>query len=121
MPIMSHSTLSTTALAASATFNAPAVEVVLGTFSGARLAPFSGPVSNFDFYRVLAASDQVGTLNIQQSIDGSTWYTSVSQATVAGEATVVESIPSASFIRAQFVNGSTAQTEFLLSSMTVAR
>ncbi len=65
-------------------------------------------------FRAFASSDQAGTLNIQQSRTGSTWYTTVTTAVAAGSTTgtVLESIITMPFIRAQYVNGATNQGAF---------
>lgn len=123
MNIQTFTNLSPAPLAASATFTAPQVRAVAGVFENEIPKQAASYGSNFDFFRVLVASDQAGTLNIQQSPDGTTWVTTLSQSIPANaaEGTVVESIPSALFIRAQVVNGATAQTTFILAQMTVAR
>lgn len=98
-------TESTTPLAASGTFNGAAVDV-------------GGGATRF---RAFASSDQAGTINMQQSPDGVTWYTTESQPLTAGSTvgTVVESITCLRYVRAQVVNGTVAQTAFLLGTVPV--
>ncbi len=65
-------------------------------------------------FRAFASSNVAGTLKIQQSRDTITWYTTVSQALTVGstEGTVIESIVVLPFVRAQYTNGTTTQTQF---------
>jgi hypothetical protein len=56
---------------------------------------------------------------MQQSPDGATWFTTLTEALPAGyttEGTVVESITALRYVRVQVVNGATPQTEFLCAS-----
>ena len=63
----------------------------------------------FDKLRAFVSADQSGTLNMQQSDDGNTWYTTQSQAIVAGTPLVVESLLVLRYARAQVQNGAIAQ------------
>lgn len=69
-------------------------------------------------FRVVAVSDVGGTINVQQSFDGITWYTTLSQPITAGATlgTVVGSMWSLPYIRVSYVNGATAQTVFKLAT-----
>jgi hypothetical protein len=88
----------------------------------------TGGVYASDGYRRLrasAASDQNGTLYVDQSPDNTNWYNTLSQA-VTGDsstppkATVLESMVSMAFIRVRYVNGATPQANFLLASAQIA-
>lgn len=72
--------------------------------------------NGYEYFRTLAASDQDGTLNVQYSHDGETWFTSFSEPIAAGEATVIESTICSIYVRAQVVNGATPQTTLLFTS-----
>jgi hypothetical protein len=76
----------------------------------------------FSKFRAFGASDVAGTLNVQQSRDGVTWYTTVTQPVAAGitSGTIVESILELPFARAQFVNGAANQGAFELDSALIA-
>lgn len=73
-------------------------------------------------FRAFASSDQAGTLAIQQSRDGVSWYTTVSQPVAAGPTagTVLESIVALAFARAVYTNGATNQGAFELDSVLLA-
>lgn len=102
---------STTALAANGVFTSPNFETV--NTPGGDL---------FTYFRVIIGSDQGGTLEIQQSMDnGTTWWTTISQATDAALGTVVESIVTAPLVRYVFTNGTTAQTTFQIASNLINR
>jgi hypothetical protein len=84
-------------------------------------ATFNGNVyaaSGFGTFRAFAASDQAGTLNIQQSRDGLTWYTTNTTAVPGGitNGTVLQSVIAMPFVRVQLVNGPTAETAVELDS-----
>lgn len=83
-----------------------------GTSGGAGAAKF----------RAFVAADQVGTLAIQQSTDNVHWWTTAKVSIPADftQGTVLESIPALRFVRAQFTNGATAQTEFEFDTCTVS-
>jgi hypothetical protein len=74
-------------------------------------------------FRVFASSDVAGTLSIQQSRDGSSWYTTTTPQAVPADstsATVVESILTLPFARARYVNGAANQATFELDSVLIA-
>jgi hypothetical protein len=72
-------------------------------------------------WRVFAYSDQAGTVNLQQSPDGVTFYTTISQAYAAGgQAAIVESLVALPYLRVTYVNGSSAQTVFRLLASVLA-
>lgn len=102
---------STTVLAAGATFNGTARDS--GNNAGAAGAGWSR-------FRVFAFSDQVGTINVQQARISGTWFTTLSQAVGASAATIIESIVTLRFLRVQYVNGATLQTQFELDSAFVS-
>jgi hypothetical protein len=97
----------TTLLAGNATFNGATIDV-------------AGSVQGASRLRAFAYSDVAGTLNIQQSRDGSTWRTTISQAVGATSGTVVESIISRRYIRASYTNGAGAQGTFELDTCLVS-
>ncbi len=68
--------------------------------------------------RVFATSDVIGTVSVQQSVDGTTWFTTVSAAVVADstQGTIVESLITLTHVRAYYVNGAGDQASFLLVS-----
>jgi hypothetical protein len=96
---------SVTPLAANGVFNGAAVDC------GAAATRFRG----------WASSDQAGTINMQESSDGVTWYTTTSQPLAAGTGTgtVVELITTLRYQRVQVVNGTTLQTTFKCASSAV--
>jgi hypothetical protein len=64
-----------------------------------------------------AKSDVAGTIKVEHSHDGNTWYSDSAQdVSVAAGTTKVFSVEaSASFMRAVYVNGGTAQTSFVFA------
>lgn len=108
MGIVNTLTAETSApLAGSATFNGGTVDVAGSAQGGSR-------------FRAFAYADVAGTLNIQQSRDGSTWRTTISQPVGAAAGTVVESIIARRYVRAQYVNGGSAQATFELDTCLVS-
>jgi hypothetical protein len=75
---------------------------------------------DYSRFRAFASADQAGTLNIQQSSDGSTWYTTDTIPVAANSPTVLETIVAMPYARVQYVNGGVVQTAFELDSMLVA-
>lgn len=71
------------------------------------------------FFRVFADADQAGTLNVQQSMDGVTWYTTDTASVSASTPKIIESTWTLNYVRVQYVNGATAQGAFLLTSQLV--
>lgn len=68
-------------------------------------------------FNVIAVSDQAGTIRIESSLNGSTWYRATADVAVAANTPVILSIPiSSQFHRAVYVNGATAQTSFKLDT-----
>lgn len=96
-----------TPLAGNATFNGGTVDIASSAQGASRL-------------RAFAYSDVAGTLNIQQSRDGTTWRTTLSQAVGAAAGTVVESIISRRYIRVSYTNGAGAQATFELDTCLVS-
>lgn len=76
---------------------------------------------NFSFNRVrcMVVADQTGTLYIDQSRDGATWRTVVTQAVAINTPLVVESLIAAQYVRARYVNGGVAQTVFELETALI--
>lgn len=95
---------SVTPLAASASISGTSRQ----TTSTGKLGPMLWPL-----FRAFAASDQAGTVNIQQSLDGKIWWTTLTAPIVAAQGTVLESLCTLPFVRAQVVNGTTSQTTLL--------
>ena len=93
---------SSTALAASAAYT--------GTSRDASTS------SGYNLFTANAFADQAGTLEIQKSIDGSTWRRAASIAVAAGEGKELTVRCSTRYHRVVFSNGSTLQTAFLLTS-----
>lgn len=68
-------------------------------------------------FNAKAVSDQAGTVRIESSLDGTTWYRSTADVAVAANIPVILSIPVVSqFHRAVYVNGATAQGNFKLDT-----
>ena len=68
-------------------------------------------------FNAMAVSNQAGTLRIESSLDGTTWYRSTVDVAVAAGTPVFLSIPVVSrFHRAVYVNGATAQGSFKLDT-----
>lgn len=79
--------------------------------------------ANFARFRAFAASDVAGTLNIQQARTAAgPWFTTTTAPVAAGfgSGTVLESIVTLPFVRAQYVNGAAAQASFEFDSSLVA-
>lgn len=93
---------STTALGASASFTGNTMDL--------------GGNHEYRYNNVMAYSDQAGTLYVDQSRDGSTWYAYATIATTGG-AVSIQSVPIVQrYSRVRFANGATAQTVFELSN-----
>lgn len=93
---------STTPLSAGATFNGTARNLLNPGQSGT--------------FRACATADQAGTLNIQQSRDGSTWRTIATTAVAANTTATLEAPVFMQQLRVQYVNGAIAQGSFELTS-----
>lgn len=88
-----------------------------GTFSGTSRNLLNPGMSGS--FRACATADQPGTLNIQQSRDGSTWRTIATTAVTAGVTATLEAKVFMQQLRVQYVNGATAQGSFELTSCIV--
>ncbi len=114
-----------TALGASATFTGKSWDcgLFMADYSnaGVSLPPTAGKHAPA-YFRAFAASDVAGTLNIQQSPDGENWFKTDTVAIVAGFSAGVylESKVLMHYVRAQLVNGSTAQTEVEVDTVLVS-
>jgi hypothetical protein len=73
-----------------------------------------GMTPQYNIQRAFVYADVAGTLNLQQSRDGTNWRTLQSQAVGAGEAWTVEAPVSLRYCRVQYVNGAGAQSAFEL-------
>ena len=91
-------TFSTTTLAANATYTGASKDFRQPTALGFALA--------------LAYADVAGTIYWEQSIDGSNWDYSESQAVSAGAGNKLKSAIYARYIRPKYVNGAAAQATF---------
>jgi hypothetical protein len=78
------------------------------TLTGATLD--LGGSNDWDRVRTLVASNQTGTINVQQSLNGSTWFTTATAAIAVNVTQVIDAIISAQYVRFTFVNGATAIT-----------
>lgn len=92
---------STTPLGAGATYTSPSIDI-----------------SAKNEIRGKVYSDQSGTLNIQQSDDGTTWDTVTAVAVSGGIASKVSDVCFCRYLRAVYINGATPQTTFRLSLYT---
>ena len=102
-------------VSASATFNsnsAPANVTI-------DLTDLSAGGASFTKWRVLIDVDQPGTLNLQQSPDGSTWFTTFPSSVIATTPLIMESLIVLRYLRAQFINGPTSNTTFTLRGLLV--
>lgn len=100
---------STTPLGGSATFNGTTRDTTLGS-------------GFYTWFRASASADQNGTLNIQVSDDGATWYIVNTVQVAAGNpnATTIEAaIGTFKFARVQYVNGAAAQGSFKCTSALI--
>jgi hypothetical protein len=102
--------LSPTTLSASASYTQTAID--LGDTSSA------GP--GWSRFRVIVNSDVAGTLNIEQSLDNSTWMITLGKPIPAATPSIYESLITCRYIRINYVNGSSNQTAFRLGYALVA-
>lgn len=96
---------STTPLGASATFTGTTLDL--------------GGNHSFNRHRATVFADQVGTLQFQESRDGTTWRTIKTVSVTANTTVSDEVLITQRYQRVVFVNGATAQTAFELSSALV--
>lgn len=88
------------------------------SFTGTSRALFNpGMVGKF---RAFAYADQAGTLKIEQSRTGSTWYQMASASVSANTPTTLESNIYMQYVRVAYTNGATAQSSFELNSCAVS-
>lgn len=120
----SYSPAATITTAASAQVLTPAAEdstllLAAGAVNGATRDTQGLGVARF---RAFAAADVAGTLSIEQSRDGLTWYETTSAGILANiaQGTVLESIIALRFVRARVVNGGAGQAAFEFDSTLVA-
>lgn len=80
-------------------------------------------MNGYTRFRVIAASDMAGTVVIQVSEDGNTWFSVANTVTAvpAGftSGTSVEGLLIMPYVRCAYVNGAGAQTQFELASSLV--
>jgi hypothetical protein len=98
--------LSAAALGSGATFTSPVIDL--------------SAVPGFSRWRVLVSSDQAGTVSLQQSADGVTFYTTRSGSYSPGQAAVYESLVAARYLQVTYVNGGSAQGSFRVLAALVA-
>lgn len=98
------------------------LESVAPLGANATVAGAARAAANYSRLRVFAASDQAGTVAVQQSRDTLTWYTTTSQPVAAGAAagTIIESILAMPYARAFYTNGATPQGVFELDTALIA-
>ena len=84
------------------------------------LSQFVGDNSPY-WFRCGVLADEVGTLNVEHSLDGTTWFVDdgASSANVANKWHILQSNICVRYVRLQFVNGATACTTFLVSAALV--
>lgn len=88
---------------------------VTGTSRDAGVAV--GTSHRYAAFNAFAFADQAGTLRIEISTDGTTWRRASADVAVAAATPVHLSVPvTARFYRAVYVNGATAQTQFMLNT-----
>ena len=75
----------------------------------------------YRYFRAFAASDVAGTLEIQQSRDGATWWRTDSAAVPAGvtNGVMLEAEIIMPRVRARYVNGGAAQSQFEFVTLLV--
>lgn len=80
------------------------------------------PGTSFQRFRVLAASDVAGTVEIQQSWNGVNWFVTNTASVVADytQGVVLEGLACAFLVRAVYKNGVAPQTHFTLITAEVA-
>lgn len=79
----------------------------------------AGP--GFGRWRLFVFSDQSGSVSLEQSSDGTTFYPTLQSGyTADGTAAIYESLVALRYLRAVYVNGDTDQTEFRLLATLVA-
>ncbi|WP_413460223.1 hypothetical protein [Herbaspirillum huttiense] len=76
----------------------------------------AGNFTKFSQFNAFAFADQAGTLNIQVSNDNVTWRVAKSIAVAANVAQILSIPVMTRYHRAQFVNGATANTAFMLNT-----
>jgi hypothetical protein len=85
-------------------------------------ATFTGPTrstAGYGRFVAIAAADQAGTLNVEQSVDGATWMVTDTIAVAAGVPQRLNAILGAANVRVRYVNGGVAQGSFTLASELV--
>lgn len=101
------------------------VQFIVNTVAQAAGATVNGATldlgvnSPVNLHRAHAFADQPGTLNVQQSRDGTIWRTTMSAAVVANTPTVLEDKVLMRYVRVQYVNGATIQTTFELEEALI--
>ncbi|MDD2722230.1 MAG: hypothetical protein PHH47_13080 [Gallionella sp.] len=88
------------------------------TFTGtSRWVGYGNPATLKGYYANVYA-DQPGTLFIEMSNNNSTWRQAKKIAVLAGDSAELYVMITAQYYRARFVNGATAQTAFMLNTLT---
>lgn len=102
---------STTNLAANATFTGTSRDV---TIAASTLQPYGN-------FNAIAVANQAGTVRIEMSNDNSVWRRATPDTAVAANTPVILSIPVCTrYHRVVYVNGATAQTEFMINTSYTA-
>ncbi len=84
------------------------------TFTGT--ARDAGATIKYRRFVAFATSAQAGTLNVQQSFDNATWFTTHTAAVSAGGFQFLDAPVVARYQRVLYVNGAGAQTTFRIAS-----
>ncbi|WP_138752763.1 hypothetical protein [Paenibacillus sinopodophylli] len=82
-------------------------------------ATYEGPVFKSEMYnqiRGLVSANQSGTISLQESFDGVTWYQSNTAAVTGGTPAAFRFYCHAYYARIVYVNGATAQGSFDLQA-----
>lgn len=87
-------------------------------------ATFTGPARDlagqYGYFRALVFANVAGTLNFEQSMDGSVWTTVKTTSVTASQGIVDQVQVAARYVRVRYVNGGTAQSTFRLYTSAVA-
>ena len=74
----------------------------------------------YGYFRALVFADQAGTLNFEQSMNGTVWTTVKTTSVTANQGLVDQVQVAARYVRIRYVNGGTAQNTFRLYTAAVA-
>ena len=79
-----------------------------------------GTTGLYSYFRTSVYADLPGTLNIEQSRDGTVWRTTHTQAVAAGETQMINALIFRRYVRVKYVNGATATTALEVCSTLIA-